>query len=153
MKNSPRVENASMSIARLMRQITDIPMVRLKPDASHLESIQRGDVVQEQVPLFIQQINALHAEKYAAYMEAFDKGEHARAVELYNEEHLLHAMLTYFVTLAAPPEIIFGSPYTWHICKDHVLVYRKKPVPDASDEDEAEAPRTPPAETKKQKLN
>ncbi|MBI4068456.1 hypothetical protein HY413_03560 [Candidatus Kaiserbacteria bacterium] len=77
----------------------------------HITDIQPGDHVQEQVPTFIQQMDALYAEKGSRMHDAHEQGDFAKAHRLFNEHSLLHSMLTYFASVAAP---LNGSMYRFH---------------------------------------
>ena len=148
MKNSPRVEHASMSIVTLFKQVMEFPMEDLNSHAGYLDEILPDDLVQEEIPLFIQQMTTLHSQKYDALLEAVDKDRFALGQQIFNEKNLLGAMIQYFAMTSAPIEMVSGEPYTWHICKGYVLVYRRKMPEKAPDEKGSSSKKTP-----KNKLN
>lgn len=148
MKNSPRVENASMSIITLLKQVMEFPFEELNPGAGYLDPILQGDLVQEEIPLFIQQMTALHSKKHDELLDAVDKDRSALGQQIFNEKNLLGSMIQYFAMMAAPIEMVSGELYTWHICKGYVLVYRRK-----SPEEQSKKTGTSSKKTQKNKLN
>ncbi len=151
-KNSPRFAEASMSIIELMREVNNFPTHILPMIGDHITDIQPGDHVQEQVPTFIQQMDALYAEKGSRMHDANEQGDFAKAHRLFNEHSLLHSMLTYFASVAAPLEWI-DVPFSWHIRKDFVLVYRKSEAKNGDDIDEDEDEQAPKPTKPKRVLN
>ena len=148
MKNSPRVENASMSIITLLRQVTEFPIEELNPEAGYLDPMLPGDLVQEEVPLFIQQMTALHSKKHDELLDAVEKDQSILGQHIFNEKNLLGSMIQYFAMAAAPIETLSEEPYTWHICKGYVLVYRRK-VPEKAPEEKGSSSK----KTQRNKLN
>ena len=148
MKNSPRVAHASMSIVTLFKQEAEFPMEDLNSHAGYLDEILPDDFVQEEIPLFIQQMTALHSKKHDELLDAIDKNQSSLGQQIFNEKNLLGAMIQYFAMTAAPIEMVSGESYTWHICKGYVLVYRRK-APEKPQEDA----RVSSKKTPKNKLN
>jgi len=139
-KNSPRFSQASMSIAELLQEVYAFPVSILSDIGKHLPEVQPGDFVAEQVPLFIQQMDTLYIEKGRRLQEANERDDDLVAHKLFNERMLLHAMLTYFASIAAPIEWL-NQPFEWEVCKDFVLVYRKRSR--KTDDGDDEAPTKP----------
>lgn len=123
-KNSPPFAQASISIIELLREVSDFPTHILPLIGEHLSDVRPDDFVQEQVPTFIQQMDALYSEKGARMQEAREQGDIVTAHRLFNEHTLLHAMLTYFASVAAPIEWM-DEPFSWHVRKGFVLAYRR----------------------------